>query len=211
MRMKMGPIVILAGFLAVALGARAQNPPQQPPPKPPAAPEKAKEQKKKTKRVWGEEDIRELRKPWDQHADQKAAEAVKAEEAAKAAEAQAAGAPAGEGEADAPIDPATGKPRADPNSPEAIEKRLKAWENELKRTEELAVAARKEVTQYAGVDADRWESAKLKAETYEQNMVEIQKKIEETRAELAEAKKQRPGAKPAAAPRAGPPPPAAPQ
>lgn len=98
-------LALAAAFALLAPAAAAQQPPAQP------APQKAKEQPKpkpKAKRVWSEEEVKELRKPWDQVEEEKKEEA----KPGAAADAKAAGPEAAkpEGEAvdpDAPILPKT--------------------------------------------------------------------------------------------------------
>lgn len=78
----------LALAATLILISPAGVPAQQP--TPPAAPQKAKEQpkpKSKAKRVWGEEDVKELRKPWDQSEEEKKDET----KAGAATDAKAAG------------------------------------------------------------------------------------------------------------------------
>ena len=95
----------------------------------------------------------------------------------------------------------TGKKVLDPESLEAMEKDLASWEKEVKRTEQLAEEARKEMT--AAPNQDAWESAKTRMEIYEQNVVDMQQKVEELRAKIAEKKKTQ-GKPPAKAPGAPP-------
>jgi chromosome segregation ATPase len=141
-----------------------------------------------------------LHKPADKYAEEKAASKQTAK-APAAKSAQAKPSEAGEAApAEVPIDPHTGKPYEQPDSPEALERNLKQWEESLKRTEELAQNARREMSQVT--DPDRWESAKLEAETYEQNIVEIKKRIEETRAQFEQARKQQKKPAPKPSPKA---------
>jgi hypothetical protein len=178
--------------LAILIAAGVASAQAPPPPKP-AEQEKPKPPAKKAKKVWTGEDLQDLKKPWDEHAEKKQAEeAAKAEAAKEPAKAEAKEPPAPE-----EIDPVTGKKILDPESLEAMERDLKGWEDEVKRTEQLAEDARKEMN--SSPDQDAWESAKAKLEIYEQNVVDIQKKIEELRAQIAEKKKTQ-GKPPAKAP-----------
>ena len=166
---------------------------QAPPPPKPAEQEKPKPPAKKAKKVWTGEDLQDLKKPWDEHAEKKEAEgAAKAEAAKEPAKAAAEEPPAPE-----EIDPVTGKKILDPGSLEAMEKDLKSWEDEVKRTEQLAEDARKEMNSSPNQDA--WESAKTRMEIYQQNVLDMQQKIEELRAKIAEKKKTQ-GKSPAKAP-----------
>lgn len=179
-------IAWLTAALAILVAAGVASAQAPPPPKP-AEQEKPKPPAKKAKKVWTGDDLQDLKKPWDEHTEKKqkeADEAAKAEEATKAAAKE----PAKE-EPPAPeeIDPTTGKKILDPESLEAMEKDLASWEKEVKRTEQLAEDARKEMT--AAPDQDAWESAKARMEIYEQNVVDMQQKIEELRAKIAEKKK----------------------
>jgi DNA repair exonuclease SbcCD ATPase subunit len=191
----MAALLLAAG----APGVWAQQPP----------PAKSEPPPKKAKKVWTDDDVKSVRKPWDEHVEKKAAEeAAKAEAAKKAAEAKT------EEEEGPPevIDPKTGKPYVDPESPEYLEKRLKGWEEELAGTEERAERARREMIEFSN-DPDRWEMAKTKLETYEENIAFIKKTIEEHKQKLEALRKAgKPAAKPEGAPAPGgpakqPPPP----
>ena len=189
-------IAWLTAALAILVAAGVASAQAPPPPKP-AEQEKPKPPAKKAKKVWTGEDLQDLKKPSDDYAEKKQAEegakaeAAKAEAAKEPAKAEAEEPPAPE-----EIDPVTGKKILDPESLEAMEKDLKSWEDEVKRTEQLAEDARKEMTSAPNQDA--WESAKTRMEVYEQNVLDMQQKIEELRAKIAEKKKTQP--KPAAKP-----------
>ncbi len=179
-------------MLASALAVGAQSPPQQAPSQPLAQPAKPK-----AKKVWTDDDLKSIRQPSDEYVDQKrateqAARAAAPSPDAKADQTQAAG---------VPVDPKTGKPYEDPDSPRALERELKKWEEDLKRDDQLTADARRELAQTT--DPVRRESAKEKLDIYEQNSVEIKEKIAQIRARLAEAQKQN---KSAAPPPAAPPP-----
>jgi hypothetical protein len=99
-------IVILAAFAVPCAWTQSQ---QQPPTPPAKEKDKAP---KRAKRVWTEDDIASVRKPWDEHADKKAAEAAAAAEAEAAKSAPAAeGAAAPAAPAEAPAQPAAGEPK----------------------------------------------------------------------------------------------------
>ncbi len=168
----------MAGLFASGLTLGAQSPPQQFPSQPPA--ERAKP---KAKKVWTEDDLKSIRQPSDEYVEQKRT----AEQAAQAAGVS--------------VDPKTGKPDEDPDSPQALERELKKWEEDLKRDDQLAADARRELAQTT--DPVRWESAKEKLDIYEQNSVEIKEKIAQIRARLVEPQKQNKSATP---PPAAPPP-----
>jgi len=176
---------LLAGMLAWALAVGAQSLPQPSPSQPPA--ERAKP---KAKKVWTEDDLKSIRQPSDEYVEQKRA----AEQAAQAA----ASSPDAKGDrthaAGVPVDPKTGKPYEDPDSPQALERELKKWEEDLKRDDQLAADARRELAQTT--DPVRRESAKEKLDIYEQNSVEIKEKIAQIRAGLVEAQKQNKSATP---------------
>ncbi len=185
-------IAWLTAALAILVAAGVASAQAPPPPKP-AEQEKPKPPAKKAKKVWTGEDLQDLKKPWDEHTEKKEAEeAAKAEAAKEPAKAAAEEPPAPE-----EIDPVTGKKILDPESVEAMEKDLKSWEDEVKRTEQLAEDARKEMTSSPNQDA--WESAKTRMEIYQQNALDMQQKIEELRAKIAEKKKTQ-GKPPAKAP-----------
>ena len=78
-------------ILAVLAAAGLASAQTAPPPKP-AEQEKTKPPAKKAKKVWTEDDIGGVRKPWDDHADKKQAseEASKAKEGKEAKEAKEA-------------------------------------------------------------------------------------------------------------------------
>ncbi len=182
----------MAGLFASGVTLGAQSPPQQSPSQPPA--ERAKP---KAKKVWTEDDLKSIRQPSDEYVEQKrtaeqAAQAAASPPDAKADQTQAAG---------VPVDPKTGKPYEDPDSPQALERELKKWEEDLKRDDQLTADARRELAQTT--DPVRWESAKEKLDIYEQNSVEIKEKIAQIRARLVEAQKQNKSATP---PPAAPPP-----
>lgn len=182
----------MAGLFASGLTLGAQSPPQQPPSQPPA--ERAKP---KAKKVWTEDDLKSIRQPSDEYVDQKrtveqVTQAAASSPDAKADQTQAAG---------VPVDPKTGKPYEDPDSPQALERELKKWEEDLKRDDQLTADARRELAQTT--DPVRWESAKEKLDIYERNSVEIKEKIAQIRARLVEAQKQNKSATP---PPAAPPP-----
>lgn len=175
----------MAGLFASGLTLGAQSPPQQAPSQPPA--ERAKP---KAKKVWTEDDLKSIRQPSDEYVEQKraaeqAAQAAASSPDAKADQSQAAG---------VPVDPKTGKPYEDPDSPQALERELKKWEEGLKRNDQFAADARRELAQTT--DPVRWESAKEKLDIYEQNSVEIKEKIAQMRARLVEAQKQNKSATP---------------
>lgn len=185
-------IAWLTAALAILVAAGVASAQAPPPPKP-AEQEKPKPPVKKAKKVWTGEDLQGLKKPWDEHTEKKEAEeAAKAEAAKEPAKTAAEEPPAPE-----EIDPVTGKKILDPESLEAMEKDLKSWEDEVKRTEQLAEDARKEMTSSPNQDA--WESAKARMEIYQQNALDMQQKIEELRAKIAEKKKTQ-GKPPAKAP-----------
>jgi len=185
--------LLLLGLLTLALGVAAQEPPP-PPPKQESQQEKAKPPKK-AKKVWTEEDLKNLRRPSDEYLEKKRA----AEEAAKAAEDKSKEAGAEEEAPQNPIDPATGKPYLDPDSPEYLEKRIKDYEQAIVQTRELAEQARDEMN--SASDQDRWELAKVKLETYEANIVDLEQKLKEAKAKLAEmGKSEKAPAQPAPAP-----------
>jgi colicin import membrane protein len=192
MRVRAAGSGVLVAVLSATLAAFAQTPPpqqQQPPPKPPEKQQPAKEPAKKAKKVWTNDDLGQVRKASDKYVDQKEADAAKAAAEKAAAEKAAKEGKEAEGEKpQVPIDPKTGKPYEDPDSVPALEKAVKGWEDELKRSEEQLDVARREMANAA--NPDRWESAKTKVDVFEQNIIDIKKKIEETKAQLAEAKKQ---------------------
>lgn len=71
------------GILA-ALGLATTAPAQQPPPpKPASEQEKPKPPAKKAKKVWTGEDLQDLKRPWDEHEEKKAAAQAAAKEAAE--------------------------------------------------------------------------------------------------------------------------------
>lgn len=192
-------LLTMAAFACVSLAAAAQSQQQAPPSKPPEQKEQAKAPAKKAKKVWGEDDVKDLRKPWDEHTDaQRTAAEAKAAADAKAAEdaKAAANAPAQEKSTN-PIDPKTGKPIVDPDSVEGLEEQLKNWQLSLKNTETELEAARKRMAELTG-NPERWESAKLEVEILEGNIQDTKKRIAELEPRIEQAKK--PGAKPAAPP-----------
>lgn len=113
------------GFvLALAVSLASTATPQQPPS--PAAPAPQKQKKDRPKRVWTDDDLKGLRKPWDEHAEQKAkAEAEAA--AAKAAPPEEAGSKA---EAQTP-EPAEVPDFDPPKTREEAEQRLKEKREEI--------------------------------------------------------------------------------
>jgi len=188
---------ILACALSIALGATAQSQPQQPAPK-------ADEKKppKKAKRVWTEDDVAGLRKPSDEYADKKSAEEAAAKAAASAAEPK----PGEEVAAQKPmVDPISGRVYVDPDSPEGLAEQLKKWESALVNTEAALNEARARLTQVT--DPDRWESAKAEVDILSQNMVDMQRRIDELKARIAVLPPKKEGAAPAPKPN----PPAPPQ
>jgi len=128
-------LVLLAALGLLAPAAEAQ---QQAPP--PAAPQKAKEQlKPKAKRVWSEEEVKELRKPWDQVEEEKKEEA----KPGAAADAKAAGAevakPEGEAAAVDPDAPAL------PKTIEEADKMLAYKHTEVRAQQELVAELQREL------------------------------------------------------------------
>ena len=199
MRVKILAMLSLLGLLA--LGAVGQNPPPPPPPAPkPAAQEKAKPAKK-AKRVWTDEDVKGVRKPWDEHSEQK----IAAEEAAKAAEAKKA-----EEQAQAKEKPKDELEDMNPelSSPERLEAVLQGIESKIERTKELVEQARRNMTSAA--NQERYEIYKMEMETHQENIAYLEKRAEEVRGQLEQAKKKaKPGEKPAEKPATPPPPPPA--
>lgn len=194
MRTRVSSVALLVGVWALALGALAQTPP-------PAAsqaaaqPVKSKEVKAKPKKVWTDDDLSNTRKPWDDYADQKQAAEQASQPEPPSADAKDSGKPA----SGAPVDPKTGKPYEDPNSPKAIEREVAKWENELKQDEGLAEAARREIAEAS--DPDRLELAKKKLQIYEQSIIDARRKLQQTREQLVEARKRgQDGAPPSPAP-----------
>ena len=186
-------VLLMVSAWSLALGAFAQAPPQQPPSLPPTQSAKPNEAKAKVKKVWTEDDLGSARKPWDDYADQKQA----AEQAPRTAPSPAEPKDAEKLPSSA-VDPKTGKPYDDPDSPKAIERELAKWQDELKRNEHFLEEARREVQQ--APDPDRLELAKAKLEVFEQNIVDIKQKVQQTQDQLAEARKRsRAGAQPAPA------------
>ncbi len=168
---------------------------------------KSKAVKAKPKKVWTDDDVSSTRKPWDDYADQKQAAEQAAQPEAPSTDAKDSGKPASH----APVDPKTGKPYEDLNSPKALEREVAKWENELKQNEGLAEAARREIAEAS--DPDRLELAKRKLEIYEQSIIDARRKLQQTRERLAEARKRgQDGAPPSPAPgdNAGSPPSPAP-
>ncbi|HEX9761036.1 MAG TPA: hypothetical protein VGA40_08955 [Candidatus Acidoferrales bacterium] len=196
MRTKRWGAGLLGAVVFVAMGAVAQSAPPQDPPKPPAKKEEAKKQK--PKKVWTGEDLAKLRRPVDKYRaekDKEADEAAKAAAAAKEAAAKEGQAKPEEKPPEGPINPATGKPYVDPESVEGMEKLLAQYEDQFKRSEEALEEARREMNTQR--DPDRWESAKLKVETYEANILDLTQKMEETKAKIAAAKEKKPAPPPA--------------
>ena len=196
MRAHTGRFVILTGIFALALGAGAQAPPARQS-QPAQAP--AKQPAKKPKKVWTEDDLESVRKPSDQFVDQKSAEEQGAKEAEAKAKADAA--LASQAPAAPKIDPKTGKPIIEPDSPEDFQNQITNWEDEVKRTEQMYRDAREKMTKYSGIDEVRYESMRQEADIYSQNVIDLRKKIEGLKVKLGEAQKNRQAApKPAAAP-----------
>ncbi len=190
MRAKTCRGILLSSAWSLALGAFAQAPPQQAPSPPQARPAKPNEAKAKVKKVWTEDDLGSARKPWDDYTDQKLAAEQASRNAAPSAEPKDGEKPP------SAVDPKTGKPYDDPDSPKAIERELAKWQDELKRNEEFLEEARREVSQ--APDPDRLELAKAKLEIYEKNIVDIKQKIQRIQDQLAAARKRsRVGAQPA--------------
>lgn len=188
----------LTGFLVAALAVGAQS--QQPPPKPEEKPKPAK----KAKKVWTEEDLSGLRRPSDEYAEKKAAEAdAAAAAAAKQAERKPGEAPAPE---EPRIDPVSGKPIYDPDSPEGMQEQLTNWEGSLVRLQEALREARARLADTQ--DPSRWETARTEVDLLEQNIVETQRRIGELKAKLAaNPPTEKPAATQEQAPPAPPPPP----
>lgn len=162
----------LVGGLSMALAAGAQS---QQPPKPEEKPKPAK----KAKKVWTEDDLSGLRRPSDEYAEKKVAEAD-----AKAAEAKVkAGEKDAAGEAKPIVDPISGKPYLDPNSPEGMAEELKRWEDSLTHTEAQLSEARARLADTS--DPERWETAKAEVEILEGNVLDTQRRIEDLKAKLA--------------------------
>ena len=198
---------LLAAAMAGAIGFAAQAP-QQPPPQKPPEKQEPKKETKKPRRVWTNDDVGGLRKPWDEHEEKKAAEKAAAEKVA----AQAKGAEEKKEEPEEvdplSIDPATGKPFLDPDSPEGIQKQIEGWEKSLVAAHEAVEEARKE--RNAAASQSDWDSWNDRLQIREQNVRELQELIAGLKVKLEEAKKGAPPAQPsgdAGAPPAKQPPP----
>ena len=199
-------VAVLAVSSGFALGVGAQNPPQQPPPQSVAQAAKPKEAKPRVKKVWTDDDLKSTRKPWDDYSEQKQA----AEQAAPAAQ-DAASAPEekpGEKPRSA-IDPKTGKPYDDPDSPKALERELVRWEGMLKYNEQAVDDARREM--FSAQDPDRAEIARKKLDICEQNIRDANLKVQELRERLAEPRKRNPAGAPSSSDASSSQPPSPPQ
>ena len=193
-RMTAWRVGVLAVSWGFALGVGAQNPPQQPPPQSVAQAAKPNEAKPRVKKVWTDDDLKSTRKPWDDYSDQKQA----AEQLAQPAQVAQDTPPAADGKSGekprGAIDPKTGKPYDDPDSPKALERELARWEGLLKYNEQAVDDARREM--FSAPDPDRAELARKKLEICEQNIHDANLKVQELRERLAEARKRNPAGAP---------------
>jgi len=189
MKLRGKATLLLASFLAATLPLLAQTP-QQPPPKPPEQ-EKEKKEQKKPRRVWTEDDIKGLRKASDEYAEKKAADQAAAEASKAAAEKEKKEAEAGKKEEKLEekfINPLTGEPYEDPDSPAGIEKQIKEWEKTLEEAHGSVEEDRREMS--SAPNQDKWDTAKAKLDIHEESIREIQELLEGLKVKLVEAKKQ---------------------
>ncbi len=194
-------ITTVLGVLALA--AAAQAPPPQPATKPASEQEKTKPAKK-AKRVWTDDDLKGLRKPSDEASAEKQPPAEEAGKPAEASDKDKVAKPGEEASPEVQFDPDTGKPYEDPNAPATMEKMLKDLEGSIQRTQDLVEQAHKEMA--SAPDDAHYDVAKEKADAYEADIETMQKQAQDLRARLETAKKQKPAAKPKAAPAAPAPP-----
>lgn len=170
----------LAATLALIAPAAAMAQQQTQP-----APQKAKEQPKpKAKRVWNEDDVKELRKPWDQPEEEKKAEAAKPG-AADAKPAAAEGAkPEGELTANDPDAPVL------PKTVEEADKMLEAKHEEVRAQQEVVAGLQRQL--YDASESASREDMRAKVEKARLLLQQAQneyKLIHSTREEL-KAKKE---------------------
>jgi hypothetical protein len=158
----------LALLAALSLVPAAAAAPQQ---SQSSAPQEKEKPKPKAKRVWSEDDVKELRKPWDEYEDAKRAAAEKA----AAAKDKEKGAPA------EPSAAAGEKPAGEPSG---------APENDLPKT--LEEAEQQLDAKFSEVRAQQQVLAGLQRELYadnitDQNRADLRAKIEKARTKLLEA------------------------
>lgn len=174
---------LMTSLLTIVLTAGAQS--QQPAPKPEEKPKPAK----KAKKVWTEEDLQAIRKPSDDYLDQKQAQEASVNEAVRTGGEQK---PSEQTDQEQPrIDPVSGKPIYDPDSPEGLAEQIENWEKSIVRTAEALSEARTRMSEVT--DPVRAESAKQEVEIHEQNLVDMRQRLEQLKARLADAKSAKQG------------------